>query len=341
LKSKAARRLHGLYAADARVERSSRLGLAVGFLFSLEMAANPGVSPFPFAFNRPVSEIVASLILGIPVLLYTLIGITWTVYETVASGTLPRWLKFVTLVLMVASVGIWSLMGAPRWWLQPDAIDPALQYALVSAQKDGLYLTLSAILVYIPAILYATYLVVRMVSMLGIAGASVVWWVGKSQSMERLSDLEEFLSEPLALTEGGPEWSLLDLEEDRLTALREWSACRRQVVQNRLIPTTLLLGFLGLLANTSLGERTVGWALRVLQSSGLAYSDWYGMLAHSGQRLLLVVLIFLPIAMLVDLLNEAYAMDFIAQACVLARHAKRPSPIIRTRAWWERLLRPE
>ena len=134
----------------------------------------------------------------------------------------------------------------------------------------------------------------------------------------------KLLLTPLTLSQEDEPQTLLELEEPYTNALYDWALCRRQIVQNRLVPTTLLLAFLGVLANTSLGESAIQAVTNVVRdffqpSTGLNRFIVYWKLV------LLMAVIVVPVVFIVLLLNEAFVMDYIAQACVLARHAKLSS----------------
>jgi len=193
---------------------------------------------------------------------------------------------------------------------------------LQGVQSSYVYGTIFGLLVAIPAMIYLSFGGLREFVLFGIKAYSTIRWLLRFHKLESPETLMDFLNQPISLDEMGSTFSLLKLNQDELQALSAWAECRRDLVQSRLLPTTLLLTFLGLLANTSLADSAV---LRFgdLVNTVLRPPDFWSWL---GAYLVVLVVISsgaLLTKVLVGLANESFVMDYIAQACVLAKSAKK------------------
>jgi hypothetical protein len=117
---------------------------------------------------------------------------------------------------------------------------------------------------------------------------------------------------------------LLRLSEVELQAVYRWATARQTIVQNRLLPTTLFLGILGLLANTKLVSVPIDAALQQFRTlKEWTFLVWLTMYVVI---ILSIVAIGLLIKPLVVLLNEAFVADFLVEACILAQAAHKQKP---------------
>jgi len=248
---------------------------------------------------------------------YGAVGAYWTFFELVRNRDLSRRLKVLTLGLAGSLIGAWLLAGSPRIW----DLWPSHDALLDRARLNMVYYWIAALFIYVPAISYGGFLVPRLTTTVAVSVRSLIRWVFRFHAVEPTDELVKFVSTPLLLLDQEKPQALLDLEPSYLDALHEWAACRRKVVQDRLVPTTLLLAFLGLLADTSVGEWVVCRAIGVVRGFFQAQTAEESLLAYVLFALLAAVII-VPSVMIVYLLSEAFVMDYIAQACVLAKHAK-------------------
>jgi len=335
---KVGRWLHRLYFGKehiASVDEAipTRLGLTLGLLFSLILE---GV--YPLAYYKIAtltfpswswgeigrfSLLIGILLIMLLIPLFSAVGAYWTLSELMINRLLSRKIRLLTLLIAVALVLCWFLSGPSRFSDRISLEDAALQQAALAIQQSPIYRTISTFFFYIPNISHGALWLTRMAAVLTVGGASILRWLFRFHRAESVEDLGEFILTPLPLMGEDGSQALLELETPYMDSLHDWAVCRRQVVQNRLVPTTLFLAFLGLLANTSLGESAVQAALNVLRNPFQA--EGIGLFVAFGRFVLLMIVIMLPVGFIVQLLNEAFVMDYITQACVLARHARLSS----------------
>lgn len=318
---KVGKRLHRLYASE-HVESVSRIALVLTLLLSLELDS---LLPSMYislaeAAGKGVGKLLVALILLSPLVLtpvYSAIGAYWTLFELAINKRLSRRTKTITLAVIGTLIVSWFVLDSPRIWDLWPSHEPLLD----AARPNMVYYLIAVVLIYVPALSYAGYLLPRVSTAYAGLFASLFRWVFRFQAVERVDQLKEFLSTPLPLRMDGTEEQLLELEPLHIDALQDWAACRRRVAQDRLVPTTLILAFFGLLADTSLGDHAVGFAIEIVRNAlkpalNVEWFMWYLLF------LLLLMALIIPAALLVFLLTESLVMDYIAQACVLARHSR-------------------
>jgi hypothetical protein len=249
---------------------------------------------------------------------FGVIGSYWSLFELMSNRDLSRRIRVLTLAIVIALNGVWLIAGLPLVKRASSSFeDASIAEQVAATRQSATYLVIAAVFFIFPAISHGALWLIRGTVTFAIYTASAIRWVFRLHGLESAEALLEFLSTPLPLTEDSEQKNLLELERADIEALRDWALSRREVVQNRLVPITLLLAVLGLVANTSYGESAVRTAVNILQNYIQAPTQTtfirFGLLA---------IIIMPPIVFLVELLNEAFVMDYIAQACVLAHHAK-------------------
>jgi len=278
---------------------------------------------------------VVGLLLLLLIPLVSAIGAYWSFYELVANRRLSRRLKFIVALIIVFFVGVWVSTGAPLLstralgcgdvnYKELDHEGFQVSQRAYAIQQSLGYLVVSAFLFYIPTIIFWGIWVVKWAAELVIFSISALHWLFRFNIARSVEDTGEFLSTPLSLNGEGAR-TLLDLETTEINALHDWTLCRRQALRDRLWLTTLSLAFLGVLAGTSLGESAMAAVINILHQYFLSV-DSFRQLAAFYQLMLLAGLIILPLILIGWLLSEVFTMDFIGQACVLARHVKESGP---------------
>lgn len=272
----------------------------------------------------PLNEmrIVMTLLVAIitPLILAIAVGAYWSLYEIVVNRHLSWPLKAlaVGLALMLAMLCCWFGFSFPTGIsLNNLAVD---QIIIETRQFVG-YRIVTAIFVYVPPAILLARWGLQGLTALGIGFLSVVRWVGRFHRLESTDALRQFLSEPLSLKTAGASSTLLELDRREIQALRDWATCRREVIQSRLLPTTLLLGVLGILVDIPQVGRYLGSIIERAQALGSAMDLW-SLLGSSFVFAIAILLFFGLSKLLIDLLDEAFVTDYIAQACVLAQHVK-------------------
>jgi len=340
-------RLHELYSVQQNQLYPSfptRIWLTFGLMFSLilEMAypAMHGlvttvltIFPSPFFWNWDL-KLAGSILLLIGLLHFllvvpviTAVGAYWTFFEVATNQRLAWWLRLLIVLVAVIFIAIWGLCGASRFsdvWqhTSPGRMDTYVEQATIAIQGSSTYLVLSAFLFIIPALSHSALWLIRIIEMNVVGAALVIRWLFRSQTVESVDALSTLLSTPLPLIVKSEPIKLLDLGKEDLDALYDLAHCRRQVIQDRLIPTTLVLAFLGLLANTSLGESAVSAVISVVQNYFKASPGTIDHFIFLGQIFALMMIIGFPVGLVVVLITEALVMDYIIQSCVLAKHVK-------------------
>ncbi len=262
------------------------------------------------------------LFFGFLLPLFSAVGAYWTLFELMSNRLLTRRLRLVVMLIALAIIGLWLADGGVRLSnaMEMDYGGTEIQQTALAIQQNPTYLIFSAFLFYIPALSHGSLWLTRLVVAIAITISTAFHWFFSFHRMHSVKTLNKFLSTPLSIDEEKPQ-TLLQLKIQQIDALYEWSLCRRDAVQNKLVPTTIFLAFLGLLANTSLGES----AIQVVMDTLRDYFQTIGSLIWIINYLrftLLMAIIVLPVRIIFDLLNEAFTMDFITQACIVARHAK-------------------
>jgi hypothetical protein len=269
--------------------------------------------------------LLAFLLLSVLVPVLTAIGVYWILIELISNRHLTLRLRVTALLIVLIYAGTYAGV-----WCAQDSIPPSdasidsggthIEQTVHVIRQAPAYRAISAILFIVPCFTCFALMVVGGTAVAAWCVGSAFHWFYSLHILHPVERIKDFLSTPLSLNEGEQQ-TLLQLETTQIDALYNWSVCRRQAVQNRLLPTTMLLAFLGLLANTSLGESAVQSALTILCDyfSDIGSLSW---LVGSWRLLPLVAITLLPGIPVLLLMNEAFTMDFVAQACLLARHVK-------------------
>jgi len=343
-----------------------RFSLFLGLILSLVMepfwpAAYPLVSYVlsfaPWHWNCKVIGVLLFLVLLLALTLFvpvvSAVGAYWTLFALMINQRLKLIVKLLVISLIAIGIVIWlTIGGAGRpsdMWQQTTGLSGValhLQQAIISIQTSSVYRLVSVFLFFIPAISYSVLGVIRQVLVFMLSAALMRKWLFRLQTTEPVNALTKLLSTPLPLIDGGGSRTLLELEKADIDALYDIALCRRRVIQNRLLPTTLMLAFLAILANTSLGESAVKTAIAILKDFSslgeLAVKTAIALLTIAitknypgdpwlilnqfiialAEVIFLVFLVLLPVVFIGSLLTEAFIMDYITQACVWARHAK-------------------
>ena len=286
------------------------------------------VAQRPGAFRVSIERIpfFLAFLLMVVIVPYVPIGAYWTAIQTLSNRKVLKPLRFVAIGAMIAALGTWIALGSRLLWTPDIAADfadsPRFAAYYFLVRDSLLYRILVAIFVYVPAICFSVVWMLRLFIDVLVDLASAIRWVVKVQVMQSMNAVKDLA---LARFLSGGSEALVDLSLEQITALHDWSLVRRQIIQNRLIPSTILLAFIGALANTSLGETAislVGTVLReYFQSEGFVES----MLAY-GRFLGLGMLIVFPIHLIAELITQSYIMDLLVESSLLARSAKLIAP---------------
>jgi hypothetical protein len=212
--------------------------------------------------------------------------------------------------------------------------------------QSPVFFAVSTMFFYFPVSCYLFIFMAQITVVDVVNIGSILRWLTRVHTMESLDALIKFLKTPLSIAEGSSTQRLLDLDKTDIDALHSWSQCRRQIVQDKLLPTTLILAFLGLLANTQLGEEAV-LGIRQLLNTLVGPTMTFEWLWAIGKFFLLGLAIVVPLIYIKDLLDEAFVMDYITEAAILAKcqwseQKASDENNVNTRprqTWWERLWR--
>lgn len=279
--------------------------ISIGLALLLMLVINAGRwSPF-LAF-------LMSLIMVIPPL--------WTYYDLSFNEPLRRELQIFTRVGMswVPILLVVSLFYFAAWNIRFSPLDTAIRLLDEAMATSALWVFAIAT-AYYAAISFAIYLLIRLISSGVYYVVALMQWLLLYHALDSTEDLEKLLAEPLNVPENGSAARILDLDRMYVDALQEWAMLRRQLIQDKLIPTTLVLAVLGILANTSLGDWAFNWFVGAFR----------GNLDAGAVIIRLVILglaIVLPARTIGILLSEAYATGVIAQACLLIQRARTEEP---------------
>lgn len=267
----------------------------------------------------------AGLLLSVLVLLEVLvplasaIGVYWSFFEIAVNRNINWFLKIFTVAVVLGLVGLWLADGAILLSEYMEYDEYGVQLGADRIREAVAYRLLSSILFYIPGITYGALFGTKVILFAVQTVRSALYWTISFHVPRRANVAAEFLRGHLPIDEAETV-TVLELDLRQIEALHDWATCRRQIVYDRLLPTTILLASLGIVANTSLGEEAVKEALTILREYSQMGDPATWWLAYLRFILLVVIVVF-PAVVIFMLLNEAFAMDFIAQATVLARHA--------------------
>lgn len=214
----------------------------------------------------------------------------------------------------------------------PSRIESSIQsgdnWALLNYQEmvwiTPEYRLFAILLVYIPALCHLSVWIVRIAATLVFFIRNAFSWFLNVNNTNEVDRLKQFLFEEIML-DNGQTYRFVSLDRPAIDAVKRWSLLRRQIVQSRLVPLSIVFGFLGVFFSTSIGDSLLSELILTLQdyllSSGGA-STPIGSTISYLQILGALVAIGIPVVLLLGLLNEAFAMDFLTEACELAEIIK-------------------
>jgi hypothetical protein len=278
-------------------------------------------------------SLLVVLLFLVCIILYCTFGGYWTFITLIRNRLIPWYYRGIVLMTAAGLVIWWLVEGSGRVWdhsihnfaLSVSGAGPELNHFVSTVWESRSYMIVSAILIYVPAIMHGALWLARPAILDLIGVAVVLQWMLSYHILNPIESVGKFIVTPLALEPNGELRKLLDLNAAKLTALQDWSDGRRQIVQNKLIPTTIMLAFLGLLANTTWGDGIFTQmidTLSILLIPPPPTMDLSELLPYLGAFSLLIALM-IPVILIVMLLNEVSVMDYISQACVLAQHAQQ------------------
>lgn len=161
----------------------------------------------------------------------------------------------------------------------------------------------------------------------------LIQWLFLVQASTPKTVLLEFLYTPLLLFNSKKPERFLSIENKHLQIIKSWVGIEREIIQMKLIPATLGVAVLGIIASTIIGESLVQVVKEtIIEMISLTPTD--------SQAGVLVAIIsetkIIPLAKLIIigivfgilvlpttvLLNRSTVLAFIAEACVLTESVK-------------------
>ena len=257
----------------------------------------------------------------VPLAMYNAAGAYWAIFEIAKTRELTWKLKLMVGGVVLLFNVLW--FGLKLYLLPGISFpEPALDQALAVLRTTTGYRIGMAILVDVPLMSALALWTSKEWWLLSIKLWSALRWLVRFHYLESPGALQEFLLTPLLLKGGEEPRTLLQLSKEEIKALSSWATCRRDVIQSRLLPTTLLLTFLGLLANTQLANDFVASVVNHLNNL-YQHSD---SLPRDGLGSYVIVVgiglaVYAVVKFLVELFTESFVADYIIEACVLAQHA--------------------
>lgn len=322
------RRLHRFYTFldfGSPFPLSLILTLAVMISFSLETVLLASILKvqqvgFPPWFINKVFLGLLFILFAIIVLI-SVFGTYWSFYEILVNYRLVWKIKASVVLATAIGIAIWLFFGAPLYW-QGWKTESSSLYAVLATFNPGIaYYIVAAIFFYIPIIHLTSLFLIK--TTLGVVdiGKTTIRWFFKFQSVIPMKDLEVFLNTPIDSSREDLALPFWKLHETHLILLKDWAESRRVSIQNKLIPFTLLIATLGLLMNTFIGDR-------IVTSVGETIKNYFGYPLNDTLNnpsplewmifFITIFLIFLPFAIVINLLRESFSADFLHEACILA-----------------------
>lgn len=259
-------------------------------------------------------------------------GIYWQVYEIAINKKISPIIKIV-LSLSIALFVYFFIFEKKVYQLiniysHMEILETGLKEFLINLSHSTWVLLMSLAFIYIPLILFFAFFLAKMVITAFVLTGRFLQWYFLIQITQPQQRFDKFLTTPLPLFDEGNPKTFLEIENSIIIAIKNWVDSRRKTIQNRLIPASLGVAFLGILASTSAGENMLGLISKVfsdyfstmssfLQAGGAA--SW---LISFIKLLGLMAIIILLVGPLSLLLYESVILDFISEACALAESIK-------------------
>lgn len=260
-------------------------------------------------------------IISAVIVLSSVFGTYWSFYEILANSRLAWKIKAAVFLTTAIGVAVWLFSGAPLYW-QGWKTESSSLYAILATLRPGIaYFVTAAIIFYIPIIhLASLFLIKTSLGMVDI-GKTTIRWFFRFQSVIPMKDLDVFLNSPIDSSREAFAVPFCKLQEAHLALLKDWAESRRVSIQNKLIPFTLIIATFGLLMNTFIGDK-------IVTSVGETIKYFFGYPLNETFNnpspiewmifFITIFLIFLPFAIVINLLRENFSADFLHEACVLA-----------------------
>lgn len=236
-----------------------------------------------------------------------------------------RYPVFWRLVLTIAFIGI--VVSSPYWALNPEyrVQFPSL---LLQDRVKMILFVINYLLFVIPA---GTFSYVLMIDILVLGGWLLLvtlkyLWSAHDPFPKKLT--RRLVLEPIPTNESmGKEWRLTELTKAELESLRRWAAANREGTNNRLLPTALLLGVLGVFADTQAFSDAIDKVLTWLSNFFviMAGKSDPPMLSAIGTFLTLGIvsgLVVSSIQMFLLLFRNLVTQSLIIEACIVAEYAR-------------------
>ena len=276
---------------------------------------------------KPIILFVGLLLIIGLTLVYASIGGYWTTWETLRNGGLSWKFKSAFVLVIVAAILFWIFSNQPlasdqqifKVLSQDDPLLPISKEATV-IQQSPIYRVCIAILLYIPALCHYSLWLSSGFLLFVTSIRGLIYWVFHINDTTELERIRQLVFEDIKLGEN-ISFSLSKLDHEQISNIRDWSLLRRQIIQSRLIPTTLILGGLGLFANTDVGQGAMSFfidEIRFLISPPIIEGTFFDGLILTYRSMFVAVLIVIPFGLVGRLLNKAYSMDVLSEACSLA-----------------------
>lgn len=255
------------------------------------------------------------------IVLSSVFGTYWSFYEILANYRLAWKIKIAVFLTTAIGVAVWLFSGAPLYWQGWKTESSSLYAVLATFQPGTAYYVMAAITFYIPIIhLASLFMIKTSLGMVDISKTTIRWFF-RFQSVIPMNDLDVFLNTPIDSSREDLAVPFCKLQEAHLALLRDWAESRRVSIQNKLIPFTLIIATFGLLMNTFIGDK-------IVTSVGETIKYFFGYPLNETFNnpspiewmifFITIFLIFLPFAIVINLLRENFSADFLHEACVLA-----------------------
>jgi hypothetical protein len=259
-------------------------------------------------------------------------GVYWTVYEIAINKAISPRVKIILALFIAFYIYFFifdrkiyqtmSLSSRMEWG------DIGLEKFLITITNNPSVLLLAFILVYIPfTLFFAIFISKALILGISFVGCLLQWyfWAQITQPHARLN---EFLTTPLVFFDKESPKTFLEIESFQINAINNWINVRRQIIQNRLIPASLVFTFLGILASTSVGENALKLISKIITeffsaTTNLGITGGYeAWMISSGKYALLIIIIAIFVGPLSLLFHESVLLDFISEACAVAKSVK-------------------
>ena len=183
------------------------------------------------------------------------------------------------------------------------------------------YEVFSTIFIYIPALTYGGIWLTKTIIWLGLSIWNIFHWILHFQKLQSPTDMVDFANGQIISKKLGK--TCMDLSELEVSTIRSWATSRKEVIQNKFFPITMLISILALFG-TNLGNDFVTLVSNALvEYFSSSNGGFFLFLTSWGKLVFVSFIVAVPLAIIVTLFEESFVADFIEGICIFVEHERK------------------